>query len=162
MTARVWAYVMAAAATAYMAFAVWQAFLFARSGSPLALALAVAVLALPLIGLWLVWREIAFAARVQRLADALAARGELPPELPRTAGGRVEPAAAAAEFVRCEAGVAVEPESSAAWFALAWAYEAGRDRKRARAAMRHAVALADGSAAVAPARLTEQGESDSH
>ena len=52
MTARVWAYVMATAATVYMAFAVWQAYLFAKSGSGLALALAVAVLALPLIGLW--------------------------------------------------------------------------------------------------------------
>ena len=92
MTARVWAYVMATAATVYMAFAVWQAYLFAKSGSGLALALAVAVLALPLIGLWLVWREIAFASRVQRLADGLAARGQLPPELPRTPGGRVVPA----------------------------------------------------------------------
>ncbi len=157
MTARVWAYVMAAAAIAYMGFAVWQAFLFARSGSGLALALAMAVLALPLIGLWLVWREIAFAARVQRLADELAARGQLPPELPRTPGGRVERPAAAAEFTRCEALVADEPDSPAAWFALAWAYEAGRDRKRARAAMRHAVALDDGGAGPAPSGLTHPG-----
>jgi len=157
VTARVWAYVMATAATVYMAFAVWQAYLFAKSGSGLALALAVAVLALPLIGLWLVWREIAFASRVQRLADGLAARGQLPPELPRTPGGRVVPAAAAQEFTRCEALVANSPDSAAAWFALAWAYEAGRDRKRARAAMRHAVALDDGKAGPAPTNLAEPG-----
>jgi hypothetical protein len=42
------------------------------------------------------------------------------------------------------AQVAASPQDPAAWFAVSLAYDAGADRKRARAAMRHAVALRSG------------------
>lgn len=154
MSPRIWAYIMGAAAAAYMAFALWQGARFIGAGTPATIALGIAVLLLPLLGMWMVWRELSFAGRVQRLADELAAAGDLPPELPRTPGGRVQPEAAAAEFARCESLVAARPGDPAAWFAMSLAYEAGRDRPRARAAMRYAVALADGKATGGPpARL---------
>lgn len=145
MTARRWAYVLAAAALAYMVFAMWQAVAFIRSGSALGAALGIALLTLPLLGVWLVWRELQFATSVQGLADELAAEGKLPPELERRPSGRPTPEAAAAEFDRCLAEVAAAPQDVAAWFALSLAYDAGGDRKRARAAMRHAVALREGN-----------------
>lgn len=144
MTARRWAYVLAAAALAYMVFAMWQAVAFVRSGSVVGAVLGVAVLTLPLLGVWLVWKELQFATSVQGLADELAAAGKLPPELERRPSGRPTPQAAQAEFDRCLGEVALAPLDPAAWFAMSLAYDAGGDRKRARAAMRHALALHQG------------------
>ena len=58
-------------------------------------ALGAAVLALPLVGLWLVGAEIRFGLATQRLARRLDAEGEPPePELPRRPSGRVDRQAA--------------------------------------------------------------------
>ena len=128
--------------------------MFLRSGRPAAALLGLSVMVLPLLGIYLVWRELNFAGRAQQLADRLAADGQLPPDLPRTPGGRVQPEAAADEFVAATAEVAADPRSPAAWFRMSLAYDAGRDRPRARAAMRYAVALEEGKApAELPARL---------
>lgn len=141
---------MAVGAVAYMVLMGRQGVLLIATGDPVAVGLGAAILVLPVLGLWLVWREIDFAARVQRLADRLAREGRLPPELPRRPSGRVTPEAAESEYDRCLALVADRPTDAAAWFALSWAYDAGRDRPRARAAMRHAVALAEGRDPGAP------------
>lgn len=146
MNAKRWALVVAAAAVAYMGFAIWQAVVFIRSGSIIGAMLGVALLVLPLLGLWLVWREIRFASAVQQLSDELALQQLLPPELERRPSGRPTVAAAMAEFNRCQDLLAQQPEDPAAWYALALAYDAGGDRKRARAAMAHAVALYQGDA----------------
>ena len=154
MNPRVAAYLVAVGAAAYMALMLWQGWRFATAGSTVTLVLGMAVMVLPLIGFWLVWRELRFASSVQRLADRLAAESMLPPELPRTPGGRVQPAAAAEEFAAAHSRVAASPRDPAAWFRMSLAYEAGRDRPRARAAMRYAVALEAGDAPpTPPARL---------
>ena len=72
--------------------------------------------------------------------------GQLPPELPRTPSGRVQPDAAVVEFAAASEQVASAPRDPAAWFRMSLAYDAGRDRPRARAAMRHAIALEHGNA----------------
>ncbi len=149
---------MAVGAVAYMGFVGWQGWRLLTSGDLVAAVLGAVVLVLPLLGVWMVWREMAFAAKVQRLADRLAEVGGLPEELPRTPGGRVVPAAAEAEFDRCQSAVSVSPRDAQAWFQLSLAYEAARDRKRARAAMRYAVALDEGTAPPEPpARLLPTG-----
>lgn len=147
---RVWAYLMAAGAAAYMGFMLLQGWRFFTAGGAVTAVLGLSVMVLPLLGLWLVWRELAFASTVQRLADRLAEAGQLPPELPRTPSGRVQPDAAAAEFDAAVAQVAAAPRDPAAWFRMSLAYDAGRDRPRARAAMRYAVALELGKAPAAP------------
>lgn len=144
MKAKYWAIAVAVAAMIYMVFAVWQAVAFIRSGSLIGAALGISLFALPLLGLWLVWREIRFAMAVQQLSDELAATYRLPPELERRPSGRPTVAAAMAEFKRCQQLIAEQPEDPANWYALALAYDAGGDRKRARAAMAHAVALFQG------------------
>ena len=153
MNTRKWAILIAVGAIAYMLLMGWQGLRFIASGDPLAMAMGFAVLVLPLLGLWMVWRELQFAGQVEKMADRLASAAALPPDLPRTPAGRVQPEAAAEEFTTAVAEVAVAPRDPAAWFRLSLAYDAGRDRKRARAAMRYAVALDNGTA---PAELPER------
>ena len=145
MNTRRWALLISVGAIAYMVLMGTQAVRFIASGDPVAVALGFVVLVLPVLGVWMVWREVRFAGQVQKLADQLARDAALQPELPRTAAGRVQPDAAVAEFAVAEAQVAAAPQDPAAWFRLSLAYDAGRDRKRARAAMRHAVALTTGA-----------------
>lgn len=111
------------------------------TGEPVAVGLGTAVLVLPLLGVWLLVREWTLAVRVQAMADELAAAGRLPvDDLPRTPSGRVERAAADEAFVRARADVEDSPEDWEAWFRLGFAYDAARDRRRAREALRTAFA----------------------
>ncbi len=94
MIARRWAIVMAVGAAAYMLFAIWQGVLFLRSGNLIAALLGIAVLALPLLGLWMIYRELRFGLAVQTLAERLDREGALPlDDLPdyRVAGSNVMP-----------------------------------------------------------------------
>ena len=113
-----------------------------RVGTPVAVALGVAVLVLPVLGLWLLVREWRTAVAVQRMADELAATGGLDvDDLPRTPGGRVVREAADAAFERARVDVAASPDDWRPWFRLGFAYDAAGDRRRAREALRTAVRL---------------------
>ncbi|KTR54674.1 hypothetical protein SA11R_08410, partial [Rothia kristinae] len=70
------------------------------------------------------------------------------------ASGRIDREAADAAFPARRAEVEREPEDWRAWFRLALAYDAAGDRKRARRAMRDAVALDRGR----PAHHLADGE----
>ncbi|WP_024877474.1 hypothetical protein [Saccharomonospora piscinae] len=114
-----------------------------RVGEPVAVGLGIAVLVLPLLGVWLLvatWRS---GLAVQRLARRLDAEGGLPDTsgLPRRPSGRVDRAAADAWFDRYRAEVEAEPGDWRRWYRLAYAYDVAGDRKRARATMRRAVDL---------------------
>ncbi len=114
------------------------------SGDPVPVLLGISVIVIPLIGAWVLWRELAFGLRTQRLGRELGAEGGLPrDDLPRTPSGRIEKAAADERFAEYEAQVQQTPEDWRAWFRLAVGYDDARDRKRARAAMRKAIALHD-------------------
>ena len=135
------AFVMTAATAAYVAFALWRAWLLIGSGDGLAIALGFAVLAIPFIGIWLLWRELAFGFGMQRMGRQLASEGGLPgDDLPRMPSGRPVRDAADARFELRRAEVERAPDDWRAWYRLAIAYDDARDRKRARAAMRHALA----------------------
>jgi hypothetical protein len=112
------------------------------TGQPVLVAIGLAVLIIPLLVLLLIVVEFRLATRVQRMADSLAASGELPvDDLPRSPGGRTDREAADAAFAPYRAAVEAEPGSWKAWYRLAFAYDAAGDRKRARAALRKASAL---------------------
>lgn len=144
MSARLVAWLMAAAMTAYLVFATWRAVLLIADGEVVPVLLGLAVLALPLLGLWVLWRELAFGFSTQRLGRELAAEGGLPvDDLPRTAGGRVEKDAADARFGTYAEQVEADPDDWRAWYRMAIGYDDARDRKRARAAMRTAIRLHD-------------------
>lgn len=118
---------------------------FVRSGEPVAVVLGLGVLLLPVLGLGLVWREIAFGRRSAELASALEREGGLPlDDLPRRPSGRVERAAADEAFTVRQAEVEQAPESWQAWYRLALAYDDAGDRRRAREAVRRAIELYDG------------------
>ena len=120
----------------------WRGVVLLRTGEPVAVALGLAILVLPVLAVVFLAREWQLAARVQAMADELATSGDLPvDELPRSAAGRVDREAADAAFEVARAGVEAAPDDWRAWFALGFAYDASRDRRRAREALRRAERL---------------------
>jgi tetratricopeptide (TPR) repeat protein len=127
-------------------------------GRPVAVVLGASVLVLPLVAAYAIWRELSFGFATERLAEELAARGALPvDDLPRRRSGRVDRVAADAAFERFRRDAEAAPDDWAAWFRLGTAYDAAGDRRRARAAVRHALALhAAGRGGAEPTEPTPQ------
>ncbi|MFR9727468.1 hypothetical protein ACL02R_29525 [Streptomyces sp. MS19] len=106
-----------------------------------------AVLVLPLIGAWFLWRSGSFVLNANRLARELEAEGGLPvDELARTPSGRIDRASADEVFAVRQAETEASPGDWRCWFRLAVAYHDARDTPRARKAMQHAIALRAGRA----------------
>ncbi|MEV5349259.1 hypothetical protein [Streptomyces achromogenes] len=105
----------------------------------------VAVLILPVIGLWFLWKNTAFVRRANQLAAELEAEGGLPAdELKRLPSGRIDRDSADEVFARRKAETEASPGDWRCWFRLAVAYHDARDTPRARKAMQRAIALHDG------------------
>lgn len=112
------------------------------TGEPVGVGLGLAVLVIPVVVLWALVRELSFGRATEVMARELGAVGRLPPDdLEHTASGRVVRESADAAFPGYQAEVEADPDDWGAWFRLSCAYDAARDRRRARAAMRHAAAL---------------------
>ena len=134
----------------YLAHIAQQGFVMLASGSVAGIVLGAGMILLPILGAWALVREVLFGARIQRMARELAASNELVEDnLPRTPSGRVDREAAAAEFESFAEAAEQEPNNWKAWFNLSCMYDAGGERKRARAAMRNAWALRSGGQAKA-------------
>jgi hypothetical protein len=139
---RLVAAVLVAVLVVYLVLVGYRGVLLVGSGEPLQVVLGLGVLMLPVVGAYVVWREVQFGFATQRLAHELDAAGRWPREqLPTAPSGRPERDAADALFAVRRDEVAAAPQDWAAWFRLALAYEDARDRRRARAAMRRAIAL---------------------
>lgn len=116
------------------------------TGEPVGIILGLAFAILPGYVLWFIAKEWWLALRVQQAADELAAAGTLPvDDLPRSPGGRIDREAATAAFTKVKTEVEADPERWEGWFHLGFAYDAAGDRRRARAALRKAVALRAGA-----------------
>jgi cytochrome c-type biogenesis protein CcmH/NrfG len=104
--------------------------------------LGLALLVMPVLGLFVVWREIEFGRRTAVLARTLDDEGGLPvDDLPRRPSGRPDRRAARDLFERMREQAEASPDDWRSWFRLSLAYDAAGDRTRARAAARHAIAL---------------------
>ncbi|KRE77552.1 hypothetical protein [Arthrobacter sp. Soil763] len=126
----------------YLVVSLQRSVLLLGDPNPVAKALGLAYLVLPVVGAWALVRELLFGARTEELAKILGAEGGLPEDtLPRTPAGRIIREAADREFVKYQAEAEAAPEDWRSWFRLSCAYDAAGDRKRARAAMRDAVRL---------------------
>jgi hypothetical protein len=114
----------------------------AATGQWAGILLGIALFLLPIVGLWAVVRELMFGLATEKLGRELASRGELPEDdLARTAAGRIDREAGSALWQAAKADVEASPEDAGAWYRLAIGYDAAGDRKRGRAAARHAVKL---------------------
>lgn len=142
MRNRIAAIVMAIILAIYLVLVLQRAVMLMATGEGIAVAMGVALLALPLVAAWAIGRELLFGARTEKLVKILDAEGGLPVEdLPVRASGRPLRDAADEEFPRYKAEVEAQPESWRAWFRLGLAYDASGDRRRARSALRESIRL---------------------
>jgi hypothetical protein len=134
---------MAALLVIYLGFSVNYAWILISDASRLANAMGYALLVLPALGAWGLFAEMRFAFRSQALMKRLEQEGLLPEkELPRLPSGRPDRSVADAVFPEFSAALQANPESWQAWLRLGLAYDACGDRRRARWAVRRAIALA--------------------
>lgn len=142
MTARIGVAVMAVLLGLYIVMVAQRAWLLLISGQPIAIAMGLALVVLPVIAAWALGRELWFGVRAEQLARRLESEGGLPEE-PVTVrpSGRVEREDGDAVFPIYRADVEAHPEDWRAWYRLGLAYDAARDRRRARAAVRRAIQL---------------------
>lgn len=140
------AILMAAVLVLYLVLVMQTSFRLLAVDQPVAKALGVALIVLPLLGCWALWAELRFGIRSQQLAHELVAEGGLPSDdLPKRASGQPDRAAADERFPQYQAAVEAEPESWMAWFRLGIAYDASGDRRRARQSIRRAIELERGA-----------------
>lgn len=143
MKPKVLAGLLTVAVVGYFLLMTRQALVFIGEGGVLVL-LGLAILALPILGIYVVLREWQFGVKVQQLARYLDQRGELPEDnLPKRPSGRPDRAAADDRFAERAEEVHRSPDDPGAWFRLAVAYDDAGDRKRGRSSMRKAVELFD-------------------
>jgi cytochrome c-type biogenesis protein CcmH/NrfG len=117
------------------------AVILVTSGKPAAIGLGVAVLLLPVVGLWAMIATLRAGFAHQRLARKAVEQGmELDvSDLPRRPSGRIEREAADEMFHAVKAELEAEPDDWRRWYRLARAYDYAGDRGRARETMRTAV-----------------------
>ncbi|WP_405573234.1 tetratricopeptide repeat protein [Streptomyces sp. NBC_01167] len=145
MRAKITYLVTAAVLVVYFVLVGSRGVMLIQHGTLLTVSFGVAVLILPVIGLWFLWKNTQFVTRANQLAAELDAEGGLPvDELERTPGGRIDRDSADSVFARRRAETEDSPGDWRCWFRLAVAYHDARDTPRARRAMQRAIALHDG------------------
>ena len=143
---RVLAAVMTGLLALYLVLSFQRAVLLLGSEGWVARGLGVALLVIPAVGTWALVREVIFGVRAARLSRTLAAEGGLPlDDLPRTPSGRYVRESADAHFESVREEVEADPTDWKRWYRLSLAYSASSDSRRARGAMRKAIALHRGA-----------------
>lgn len=139
---KIWVALICLLLVFYMVVMMQRAVLLIGDPDWIAKLLGASYFVLPLVAAWALISEILFGARTEKMANILEAEGGLPEDnLPRTPGGRIVRAAADAEFEKYKLEAEAAPGDWRSWFRLSCAYDASGDRKRARKAMRDAIAL---------------------
>lgn len=114
-----------------------------QDGRVVSIALGIAVLILPLIGVWVVYATLRAGLAHQHLSRRIDEEGlQLDvSELPRMPSGRIERGAADELFEQVKAEWEADPDNWRNSYRLARAYDYAGDRGRARETMRRAVHL---------------------
>ena len=142
MRAKISYAVTAAVLVVYFVLVGSRGVMLIQSGTVVTVTFGVAVLILPVIGVWFLWKNTQFVRRANALAAQLDAEGGLPvDELKRTPGGRIDRDSADEVFARRKAETEDAPDDWRCWFRLAVAYHDARDTPRARKAMQRAISL---------------------
>jgi tetratricopeptide (TPR) repeat protein len=116
---------------------------FITSGEAAAIGLGLALMIMPLIGIWVMVATLRAGLTHQRLGRIVKDEGmELDvSSLPRMVSGRIERDAADALFATVREELENDPDNWRRWYRLARAYDYAGDRSRAREAMKKAVEM---------------------
>ncbi|OIJ89514.1 hypothetical protein [Streptomyces colonosanans] len=148
MSAKITYTITAAVLVVYFVLVGSRGVLLIQNGTAITVTFGIAVLILPVIGVWFLWKNTQFVRKANRLASELDAEGGLPvDELRRFPSGRIDRDSADEVFARRKAETEAAPDDWRSWFRLAIAYHDARDTPRARKAMQRAIALHDAEAA---------------
>ncbi len=143
MRARPVAFLLAVVLVFYLFIAMAYGVAFLSAGTPVGIGLGFAVLILPLIGVWVLVRELQFGRAVERMGRELdpqvaAAIERFLADVDSDHSDRRETADAEFERVRRDLADQGGGDSWADWYRLAVIYDQAGDRSRARECMRHA------------------------
>ena len=133
---------MSALALLYVFLLLGRGVIMIQEPSWAAKVMGVGILVLPLFALWSIFSELRFGLGAQRLAERLQAEGFPELALEFRPSGRATKDSAAKEFQRLSAELNAN-ETWQLWFQLGQSYDANGDRRRARAAIRKAIELAN-------------------
>ncbi|OII14542.1 hypothetical protein BIU97_16380 [Curtobacterium sp. MCBA15_009] len=118
-----------------------RAVAFVATGVPIGIAIGVALFVVAAVGALLLVLEVRFGVRITRLGARLEREGGTPDDVVVVRpSGRPTRQAADEVFPRYKAAVESDPGDWRGWYRLGVVYDAAGDRKRARAAMREALA----------------------
>lgn len=118
------------------------AVLLITNGTPIGAAMGLLVLVFPIMGGWVIWRELKFGLGAERLGKQLESNNEWPVfQLELRPSGRPTKESAEENFKLFQKQAEENPDDWKSWFALSLAYDAAGDRPRARQAMVKAIAM---------------------
>ncbi|MEO9328711.1 hypothetical protein [Gordonia aurantiaca] len=125
----------------YFALLGWRGFQLVFTGTATGIGLGLGVIALPLIGAWLIYATLRAGIEHQKLAAIMREEGrELDvSHLPHRPSGRLERDAADELFAQVRAEWEADPHDWRNTYRIARAYDYAGDRPRARAMMKRAV-----------------------
>lgn len=132
---RTWAWLMVVFAASYAGLAIWRGWFLLTSGNLTQTVFGLAIITIPLLGMWLIWRELDFGFAMQRMGRDMAEHGALPVE-----SGRLHRDEATERVQVAQQAVDTDPDDWRAWYLLGIAQDQAHQRKLARAAMREALA----------------------
>jgi hypothetical protein len=142
MSARIGVAITAALLLLYIVLVGQRAYLLLTSGDPVGIAMGVALVVLPLVAVWALGRELWFGWRAEQLGKRLEQEGGLPDEqIDVHPSGRPVREQADVLFPAYRAQAEEHPDDWRSWFRLGIAYDGSGDRRRAREAVRKAIAL---------------------
>ena len=143
MITKIWVGLMLALTLFYVLTLLGRGIILLQEPSPIAIAMGLAILVLPLVALWALFAELQFGLRSQRLGKRLVDL-EIPGlDLEFRASGRATRESAGRELERIQQALDTGQADWKLWFQLGEAHEANGERKLARSAIRQAISLAN-------------------
>ncbi|GAT72862.1 hypothetical protein [Microbacterium hydrocarbonoxydans] len=145
MMSRIGVGVMGACLALYLIVVGQRAVLMIGTGEPIAVGIGVALIVMPLIGAWALYRELRFGLAADRLGRSLDAEGGMPvAETELTPSGRIAKADADPLIARYAQEADAAPADWRARYRLGVVQDAAGRRKDARASIREAIRLSQG------------------
>jgi hypothetical protein len=141
--AKIGAIVMAALLIMYVALLANTGLLLLQDSNSIAKVMGALILVFPVFGFVLVIAELRFGLQIEKLYAKADQEGALPVfDIERRPSGRPMPGQADSVFDKYREQAQLHPDDWHSWLNLGLAYDLAADRRRARAAMRKAIALA--------------------